>query len=253
MAKAIKKNAPTKMVSKDQPKWMENTGTRGQEGVGIDDLTIPRLSLVQDLSPQRKKKDPQYIEGAEEGMLFNNVSNFLYGEAVVFIPCFYRKEWVMWKSQSEGGGFLGAYTSEREAMEKFRAEGYEGQLDKKGNPMYEVNDTGQQFGLIVREDESVEDIVISLAKSKRKVDRQFNTLVKMAGGDRFSRMYKISAVSDQNAAGQDYFNFGVEAMGFVMNEDIYRRAEAMYESISSGARDVNRDADNKPAEDKAEY
>ncbi|MCK5346606.1 MAG: hypothetical protein KAR20_24520, partial [Candidatus Heimdallarchaeota archaeon] len=62
-----------------------------------------------------------------------------------------------------------------------------------------------------------------------------------------------SAVEDQNAAGQDYFNFGVEAMGFVMNEDTYRRAEAMYESISSGVRDVNRDSDSKPSGGKAEY
>ena len=204
--------------------------------------------LQNQLKNQRKKKDPQYIEGAEEGILFNSVTNVLYGVAVAFVPCFYRKEWVIWKSVNSGGGFLGAFATEHLARQEWRDKEYEGKIDKTGNPEYEINDTGQQFGLIVHEDGSAEDIVISMSKSKRKIDKQLNTLVKMAGGDRFSKMYKISAVADQNSAGQDYFNFGVEAMGFIEDEATYRRAEAMYEAVSSGARDVNRDSDS-PEED----
>jgi hypothetical protein len=250
MGKAIKKSGKG-MVSDKRPKWMDEANSRGQEGVGVDDLTIPRLSIIQDLSPQRKKQDPQYIEGADSGMLFNSVTNLLYGVAVVFVPCFYRKEWVIWKSQNSGGGFLGAFKTEHQARVEWREKGYEGKIDKKGEPEYEINDTGQQFGLIAHENGTVEDIVISMSKSKRKIDKQLNTLVKMAGGDRFGKMYKISAVSDQNSAGQDYFNFAVEAMGFIESEETYRRAEAMYEAVSSGERDVNRD--DEPSGEKSEY
>ncbi len=253
MAKNVAKKEETAIVSIERPEWMNDDNSRGQEGVGIDDLTIPRLSIIQDLSPQRKKNDPAYIEGADSGMLFNTVSNALYGESVMFVPCFYRKEWVIWKSQNSGGGFCGAFGSKAEAEAEFQSEGYDDKVDKKGDPEYEIVDTGQQFGILVHPDGTTEDIVISLAKSKRKVDRQFNTLIKMGGGDRFSRIYKISAVADQNAAGQDYFNFGVSHMGYV-NEEIYRKGEAMYEAISSGQRDVVRDTDSpaKPA-DEAEY
>jgi hypothetical protein len=242
MARA-KKATELAVAQETMPTFMDPDKKRGQEGVGVEDLTIPRLQLIQDLSPQRKKTDPQYIDGAEEGMLFNSVTKALYGTEVVFIPCFYRKEWVIWKAQSEGGGFLGAYPTEAEAKAEFRAQDLDGQVDKKGNPIYEINDTGQQFGLIVTPDGHAEDIVISLSKTKRKVDRQLNTIIKMAGGDRFSRMYKIRAVQDENAAGQNYYNFGVELLGFVSNEDLYRRAESLYEAIAGGERDVNREED----------
>ncbi|MDH3375391.1 MAG: hypothetical protein OEQ39_00270 [Gammaproteobacteria bacterium] len=240
MARA-RKATELAVAQEKMPAFMDSDSKRGQEGVGVEDLTIPRLQLIQDLSPQRKKNDPQYIEGAEEGMMFNSVTKALYGEQVIFIPCFYKKEWVIWKSQSEGGGFLGAFTSQTEANREFRDQGLDGQVDKKGNPIYEINDTGQQFGLIVDPDGHAEDIVLSLSKTKRKVDRQLNTIIKMAGGDRFSRMYKIRAVQDENAAGQNYYNFGVELLGFVSDEALYRRAEALYEAIASGERDVNRD------------
>ena len=213
---ATAKSKQAVVASTDQmPAWMNENDARGQEGVGVDDLTIPRLQLIQDLSPQRKKNDPQYIEGAEEGMFFNTVTFALYGASVIFIPCFYRKEFVIWKSQSEGGGFLGAYPTEREAKNEFNEQGYSGQVDKRGNPIYEINDTGQQFGLLVNPDGKTEEIVLSMSKTKRKVDRQLNTIIKMAGGDRFSRMYQIKAVQDTNGAGQEFFNMSVELMGYV--------------------------------------
>lgn len=241
---ARKKAAKSMAVAQEtMPAYMDADARRGQEGVSVDDLTIPRLQLIQDLSPQRKKNDPQYINGAEEGMMFNTVTKKLYGEEIIFIPCFYRKEWVIWKAQSEGGGFMGAFTSANAADQSFREQELTGQVDKKGNPIYEINDTGQQFGLVVLPDGSAEDVVLSLSKTKRKVDRQLNTIIKMAGGDRFSRMYKIRAVQDENAAGQNYYNFGVETIGFVGSEDLYRRAEALYEAIAEGERDVDRKED----------
>ena len=223
------------------PAFMDSESDRGQEGVGVDDLTIPRLQLIQDLSPQRKKNDPQYIGGAEEGMMFNSVTHELYGEDVVFIPCYYRKEWVIWKAQSEGGGFCGAFGTEREAKREYNEQDYGGKVTKKNDPMYEINDTGQQFGLLVHDDGRTEEIVLSLSKTKRKVDRQLNTIVKMAGGDRFSRMYKVAATQDTNGAGQEFYNYSVSLLGFVSSEEMYRRAEKLYEAIASGQKDVKRD------------
>lgn len=249
MAKALKKSSSS-LASDEQPKFMQGLDSdRGQEGVGLEDLTIPRLSLIQDLSPQRKKNDPEYIQGAEEGMLFNTVTRELYGERVNFVPCYYRKEFVIWKSQSSGGGFHGAFPTESAAKAEFREQEFGGVVDKKGDPIYEINDTGQQFGLIVSKDGDMEDIVISMSKTKRKVDRQLNTLIKMAGGDRFSRMYEVAGVGDTNQAGQAYFNYGVSLIGFV-NQDIFERAVHLYDAISSGARDVNRDDAPK---DSAEF
>jgi len=46
----------------ERPAWMGDS-IRGSEEVTIQDVTIPRLSIIQDLSPQRKKNNAEYIEG----------------------------------------------------------------------------------------------------------------------------------------------------------------------------------------------
>jgi len=218
----------------NRPDYLPDDSTKGQENVTVDDLTIPRLGLVQDLSPQRKANKPEYIEGADSGMLFNNVSTELYGKSINFVPVYFRKEWCIWKLQSAGGGFFGAHPSEAEAQQAFMDAGYDDE--------YEIVDMAQHFGLVLHDDRRPEEIVISMSKSKMKVNRQLNTLVKMAGGDRFSRAYKVSAVEDQNKEGQDYYNFGVAPIGFV-SEPVYNLALVMYEAVSGGVKDVNRDTE----------
>jgi len=220
--------------SDERPEFLPQGSEKGQENVTVDDLTIPRLGLVQDLSPQRKANKPEFIEGADSGMLFNNVTSELYGKELNFVPVYFRKEWCIWKLQSAGGGFMGAWDTEAEAIAEFSEKGYDDD--------YEIVDMAQHFGLVLHADRRPEEIVISMSKSKMKVNRQLNTLVKMAGGDRFSRVYKIQAVEDQNKEGQDYYNFGVAPVGFV-SEPVYRLAEVMYDNVSGGSKDVNRDAD----------
>ena len=248
MAKAKKDIAKAEShVLAEAPSYLDQDSTRGQENVGIDDLTIPRLSVIQDLSPQRKKNDPEYIKGAEEGMLFNTVTNELYGTDVNFVPCYFRKEWVIWKLQAAGGGFEGSFDTEAEAIAEFEAQGYVDDTCKIPGSTekvcaHEIIDMGQHFGLIAHLNGKLEEIVISMSKSKMKVSRQFNTIVKMAGGDRFSRVYKIGVVEDENSAGQSYYNLAGAALG-VVPEPIYRAAEKMYESIADGTKDVERKAD----------
>ena len=51
---------------KDQaPAHIRQGEGRGNENVGTEDIQIPRISVLQALSPQIKKSDPSYIEGAE--------------------------------------------------------------------------------------------------------------------------------------------------------------------------------------------
>ncbi len=218
----------------DRPEFLPENSSMGQENVTVDDLTIPRLGLVQDLSPQRKASKPEYIDGAESGMLFNNVSSELYGGSINFVPVYFRKEWCIWKLQDAGGGFMGAYPTEVDAQDAF--------IDEKFDEDYEIVDMAQHFGMIIHPDRRPEEIVISMSKSKMKVSRQFNTLVKMAGGDRFSRVYKISAVEDQNPKGQDYYNLSVAPIGYV-SKPVYDLGLAMYESVSDGTKNVNRNAE----------
>lgn len=258
---ATKKKAASKEVAVQEdkfpttmPDYMNPEGRRGQENVGIEDMTIPRVDIIQDLSPQHKENKPEYIEGAKPGMLFNSVTGRLYGENLFFVPVFFRKEWVIWKNQNSGGGFMGAFNSKEEAEAEMQDKEYEGKETDKGEPMYEIVDTAQHFGIIIDPDtEQYEDVVISMSKSKMKVNRKFNTMVSMAGGDRFSRVYEVKAVEDVNKNNQEYYNISIRQLGFTP-EAVYKHAEKLYNSISSGVRDVVRE-EPAPAEadEEAEY
>lgn len=230
----------SKQVAKaeERPSYLAKVDSkRGQENVGAEDLIIPRLGIIQATSPQRKKSDPAYIEGAEDGILFNTVTNELYGTQIFFVPVLFVKEWLIWKSQNSGGGFQGSFVSEMLAQRAFDEAGFAGKVDSDGKPEYEVVDTMNHFGLIFQNEKKVEEVCVSMAKSKAKVSRQLNTLVKMAGGDRFSRVYKISAVEDQNKQGKDFYNIKVSSVGYV-SEVMFKLGEIMYNSLAASSHKV---------------
>jgi len=75
MAKAIAKKTGTTMdmFSDDRPDYISDESHRGSEDVGMDDIILPRIDVIQALSPQIKKSDAKYIEGAEQGKIYNRV------------------------------------------------------------------------------------------------------------------------------------------------------------------------------------
>ena len=239
--KAVVKRKGTEVaISEERPDWMGDS-ERGSEEVGIEDVTIPRLDVLQDLSPQCKKNKPEYIANAEPGLLFNTVTKILYGGAVMFIPVYFRKEWVIWKDIKAGGGFRGSHETQALAVEAL------GEIEDA--EQCEIVDTGQHFGLIVHKDGAVEEAVISMSKSKMKVSRQLNSMAKIRGGDRFSTAYEIKAVEDQNAAGQDYWNLSVKPLGYV-SEELFEKALKLYEAVKLGTKDVDHGEDPKKGEDR---
>lgn len=224
------------LMSDQLPDFMrEKMGqsARGSENVTSDDLVIPRLEIVQSLSPARKRNDPGYIEGAEEGMLYNNVTRQLYGASVFVIPVFFRKEYCIFKDRKQGGGFRGAFGSELEAKQALK------ELDDAEH--CEVVDMAQHFCLLAnRETGKTEEIVMSMSKTKLKVSRKWNSLIRMTDMDSFARVYEVSGISEKNANNQDFFNFSVVQKGF-SGEGVYKVAEKLYEAIKAGQRQVNRD------------
>jgi len=203
--------------------------SRGNEAVGMSDLVIPRLEIVQALSPCLKKSEPTYIEGSQQGNMFNSVTRKLYGSNVVVCPVFFRKEYLVWKDRDQGGGFRGAFPTMVDASARIATE-----EDPK---FFQAVETAQQFSLLMDEETGdIEEIVVSMAKTKLKVSRAWNALVRINGNDRFSRMYNVFTVEDSNDKG-DFWNFNVQTLGFSPVE-VFKRAEALYESVAKGLRKV---------------
>lgn len=209
--------------------------TLGRENVESSDLVVPRLEIVQAISPCRKKSDPAYIEGAEEGMMFNNVTRELYGHEVTLIPVYFRKEWVIWKDRKKGGGFRGAFETQMDAQSALNS------LDDGQD--CEVQDTAQQFCLLVHADGSMEEIVVSMSKSKLKTSRKWNSLIRMQDLASFARSYKMTTVEETNKNNEAYHNFAV-ASGPYVTEKQYASAHQLYTVVvASGVRVDRSDRD----------
>lgn len=244
-----KSNAVTKVeafaVSDDMPEFLKKGSQRGAENVGSEDVIIPRIELVQALSPARKKSDPAYIDGADEGMLFNNVTRDLYGPELTVVPVYYAKQYLVWKDRKAGGGtngFRGAFNTKAEA---------EATISSLAEDGLEIVDTAQHF-VLVYHDGKWSEAVISMAKSKMKVSKRWNSLMRLTDTDSFSRAYKLSAVVETNARNEQYYNFNVSALGFVSKE-VYEQGEKLYEVISKGGVKVNTDFDDSAAVDSEEF
>lgn len=211
-----------------------NTPGRGNENVSVEEMTVPRLELIQNMSPCRNKKEPSYIEGAEEGMLYNNVTRQLYGEFVYMVFGEFKVEYLLWKDRKAGGGFFGSFPSMEEAKSALNALGENG----KG---IEIQKTHQHYGLILEpETGETQPIMLSMSRTKEKVSKRLNTVIRMQGGDRFSRVFKISTVQEQNKSGDSYYNFDFKVHGYV-TEKQYIEGEKIYRMAKSG--DLKPDVD----------
>lgn len=210
--------------SNEVPDYIKMDSARGSEEVRSADMVLPRLEIVQALSPIKEVN-----EDAKEGYLFNSVTQEVIGDIAYFVPVYFRMEYLVWKDQDQGGGFFGSFNSQSEAETRRNQAIAEGE-----NPDYiEIVDTPVQYGLRITPDLSVcEQIVISMAKTKAKVSRKWNAMIQIAGGDRFSRVYKLTTFRDENSKGQKFFNYVVQPAGFTPKA-AYEQAERLYEVLKT--------------------
>lgn len=221
------------------PSFAHSDKGRGSECVGGEDMLLPRIGIVQSLSPERNKKDPSYINGAEEGMMFNSITRELITSGVLAVPIYFRKEWILWKIRKEGGGFKGVFQTEVDAVKERNT--MDGTID--------VVDTHQQFCLVsVDKGKTWKEAVISMSKSNASASKAWNSDIRIRCADsngtpvcdRFATIYAVEAVEKTNEKGTFYV-FNVKFVGFVGDQSLYKRAELVYEAIRSGNKDVSRE------------
>ena len=225
------------------PSYIKQGESRGNENVSNDDLQLPRIDVLQALSPQINKKKDEYIDGAEVGMLFNTLTGELYPDGVNFTPISFVKRFLVWvdRKKDADGGLRGVFDNVLEAEDFMESADDSEKLD--------VVATAEHLILLDNGDE----VIISMAKSKMKVSRKFNSLVRLNGGDRFSRKYHMTAVDDKGSQGE-YQNIKIQAKGFPA-EEIYLKAVALYEAIAAGAKQAggNYDGASTAEETEAKY
>lgn len=226
---AVAERQTTAVAAKaDVPEYLRQSVGRGSENVEMQDMVIPRIELVQALSKCLEEGSGEYIEGAKAGMFYNSVTRELYGHSVTVCPVFFKKQYLAWRDRkTTTGGFGGAFDSAQECHERIAQE--------EDADSWEAVDTAQQIVLVVNTDTwETSEAVLSCARTKMKISRQWNSLIRVNGFDRFSRLYELFSTDEQNAKGDRYKNIAIRYVDFAPME-VYKAAEALYNSIASGA------------------
>ena len=154
---------------------LEDEGA-GREQMSARDIAIPRLSILQALSPACTKGDPAYIKGAEVGEIYDNIQNKRWpGETgITVIPVTYRSTYLEWKPRKLGGGFVGDAGSDPDLSQITKGE--KGELiTKAGN---ELVLTAEYFCVMIDPDTNLpRQVVISMAKTQFKAAKTWNAMI----------------------------------------------------------------------------
>ena len=103
------------------PAQLEKDAGAGLSNVTKDDLTIPRLKALMATSPEVLKSKPQYVEGAQPGMILNTVTQELYDgdKGILVIPCSFVSNFVEWSPLGEGSNApINIYSSKSDVLSK---------------------------------------------------------------------------------------------------------------------------------------
>ena len=217
----------------------EGDAHAGFENVKTTSLALPILKLLQNGSGEAQKRNQNYVEGAEPGMLLNTVTKKLYdgAEGIEVIPCHYKLEFQEWADFGTGSGRPeNIYDANSDILSKTKNEMGKDRLDN-GNYILTV---GQHYVLIC-DGISTENALISMSSSQGKISRKWNSMMMSITLDgkngpytppSFSHKYRLTSVLN-SGKGNQWYGYNVTKVGPVEDPALYERAKKFYTSLAS--------------------
>ena len=219
----------------------EDDAAKGLGKIGQEDLALPFLKILGQLSPEVNKRDGKYVEGAEPGMIFNSVSGELYDgvKGINVVPAFYKLEYIEWKDRGDGPGApVAIYDSSSDIMSTTKPDAnYKDRLPS-GNY---IEKTASHFVIITGDSPST--ALISMKSTQLKISRKWNSMmsgIKLKGQNglftpaSFSHIYRLKTTQMSNDKGT-WFGWEVSKVGPITDQSLYQQAKTFSESISKGS------------------
>jgi hypothetical protein len=215
----------------------EADANKGAQNISQEDLALPFLKILGQLSPEVNKTHGKYVEGAEPGKIINTVTNQLY-DTLQVVPVFYKRQYIEWQDR---GTSTGAPVAIHEADSDIVSQTTRGKdyKDRLPNGNY-LENTASHFVLTVGDNPST--ALISMKSTQLKVSRKWNSMmmgIKMQGKNglftppTYSHIYNLSTVQMSNDKGT-WFGWDVAKVGLVEDKNVYDMAKAFAESVGKG-------------------
>lgn len=203
-----------------------------------DQLIIPRLTILQDLSPQVKERRAEYVPGAKPGMIYNNVTNSLDAK-VFFVPSRFHVSYIAW--QENRGGLIDSNLTREEVEENFEEHGighWIGRMvprGKKDAVTVDVIETPTWVGIASGNGWGPMPVAISFPSTKAKSARKINTaidLTEVAGKKgpikppAFYHQFEMGTAVEQSGE-NEWFGWVVNHLGLLSDAHMVARAKEL--------------------------
>ncbi len=216
---------------------MEADAAQGAQNISQEDLALPFLKILGQLSPEVNKRDGKYVDGAEPGKIINTVTNELY-DTINVVPCHYKRQYIEWQDR---GTSTGAPVAMHEADSDIVSQTTRGKdyKDRLPNGNY-LDNTASHFVLTLGD--NPQTALISMKSTQLKVSRKWNSMmmgIKMQGKNglftppTYSHIYKLSTVQMSNDKGT-WFGWDVSRVGPISDSGIYKIAKDFGANVSKG-------------------
>jgi hypothetical protein len=222
----------------------EDDAQAGFENVKQSSVALPILKLLQNGSAEAQKRNANYVQGAEPGMLLNTVTKKVYDGAkgINVIPCHYKLEYQEWSDFGTGSGRPeNIYPDTSDILSKTTQDATNKDRLPNGNYILTV---GQHFVLIIDDDGSTETALISMSSSQGKKSRKWNSMmlsINMDGKNgpytpaSFSHIYKLSTILN-SGKGNQWYGYDIQLIGPVTDKATYERAKQFYQSLATNGK-----------------
>ena len=238
-------NKEANITKRDQAGALAESIFEADAGQGIsnikqDDLALPFLKVLGQLSPECNKRDAKYVEGAEPGMIINTVTNEVFDgvKGIDVLPVYYKRQYIEWQDRGESQGApVHIYEAGDDIPQTTRDKGNK---DRLANGNY-LENTASHFVDVLGDNPS--SALISMKATQLKISRKWNSMmmgIKMQGKNglftppTYSHIYKLKTVQMSNDKGT-WFGWDVSKVGPVTNKSVYQIAKAFSNNVSKGA------------------
>ena len=238
-------NEETNVVKKEKAGAIAISSFEVDSGKGLgkltqEDLALPFLKILGQLSPEVNKRDGKYVKGAEPGMIFNSVTGELYDGAkgIQVVPCHYKLEYIEWRDRGEGSGApVAIHSSSSDIMTKTTRDA--SFKDRLPNGNY-IERTASHFVIVNGQTPST--ALIAMKSTQLKISRKWNSMmagIRLKGKNglftpaSFSHIYQLKTIQQSNDKGT-WFGWEVSKIGPVQDTTLYQQAKTFAENVSKG-------------------
>lgn len=149
--------------------------------LGLQDIAVPYLYVLQSNSPQCNPDHPKYINDAKAGMLYlTNVEKIYDGRDVGLsvVPCYYERLVTEWVPRNAGGGLVASHDPDAEVVKQGVWKEIDGKKQLVLPNGHNLIETGYHYMLVFLPDRKIWMQAIAPFKSTAlKVSRRMNSTI----------------------------------------------------------------------------